>query len=50
MATNQEVLAHPRGVNFTGFQVAHIFPLAGVGSVSSKQSHNPFYHQFVKTA
>jgi hypothetical protein len=40
MATGQEALTRPRGVNFTG----------GVGSVGAKQSHYPFYHQFVNTA
>jgi len=50
MATGQEALARPRGANFTGLQVAHIFPLMGVGLVSTKQCHNPFYRQFVNTA
>lgn len=42
MVTGQAALTRPRGANFTGLQVAHIFPLGGVESVSEKQSRNPF--------
>jgi hypothetical protein len=46
MATGQKALARLRGANFTGLQVAHIFPLGGVEYVSAKQSHNLSCNQF----
>jgi hypothetical protein len=33
LVTGEEVLPRKRGGNFTGFEVAHIFPLMGVGQV-----------------
>ena len=33
LVTGEEVLPRKRGSNFTGFEVAHIFPLMGVGEV-----------------
>ena len=33
LVTGEEVLPRKHGGNFTGFEVAHIFPLMGVGQV-----------------
>ena len=45
LVTNQKAIPHVHGGNFTGLEVAHIFPLMAVGNVSKCFPHHLFFSQ-----
>ena len=47
LVTGQKAVPRKRGGNFTGLEVAHIFPLMAVGNVSTDFPYHLFISQFL---
>jgi hypothetical protein len=47
VVTGQAAVPRTRGPNFTGLEVAHIYPLMGVGVVSTDLRHRIYSSHFL---
>ena len=50
LVTGQAAVKRARGGNFTGLEVAHIYPLMGVGVVSTDLLHGIYFSHFSHAA